>query len=84
MFVLQALSVCVTKLWSLGKSQRWYQGVWFVLAFDKPTITFATIWSQGTFFVAFNTHYIKSVSINGILMLNACDNDSDTNNHITY
>ena len=45
-FVLQASSHCVTKLWVLGKSQRWFQAVCVVLAFDNPMITFATIWSH--------------------------------------
>ena len=44
--VLQALLHCVTKLWVLWKSQRWFQCVCVVLAFDNPLITFVTIWSH--------------------------------------
>ena len=44
--VLQGLSVCVTKLWILVKSQRWFQAVSAILAFDNPLITFETIWSH--------------------------------------
>ena len=45
-FVSQAVSHCVTKLWVLWKSLRWFQRVWAVLAFDNAVITFATIWSH--------------------------------------